>query len=58
MNINSGFGGLHNAILGLTARILGNSSWTQYVRPADETEQIESQTRASGAYANLAARAL
>ncbi|KAL5524938.1 hypothetical protein ACEPAF_8807 [Sanghuangporus sanghuang] len=39
---NSGFGNLHNAILGLSARTLGNPRWTAFVRPSDETEAIES----------------
>ena len=36
--MNTGFGGIHGAILGLAARCLGNGRWSQSVRPQTDSE--------------------
>jgi len=36
--MNTGFGGVHGAILGLAARCLGNGRWSQCVRPQTDSE--------------------
>ena len=36
--MNTGFGGIHGAILGLAARCLGNGQWSQSVRPQTDSE--------------------
>lgn len=51
---NSGFGGLHNAVLGLAARTIGSSKWIESIRPSDETEVSESETRLPGLLNNIA----
>ena len=38
MTMNTGFGGIHGAILGLAARCLGNGRWSQSVRPQTDNE--------------------
>lgn len=44
----SGFGGLHNAIMALSARYLGVTTWSRIVRPSSEAEVLEADTRATG----------
>lgn len=36
--MNTGFGGIHGAILGLAARCLGYGQWSQSVRPQTDSE--------------------
>ncbi|KAG8215255.1 hypothetical protein J3R82DRAFT_8809, partial [Butyriboletus roseoflavus] len=38
LTMNTGFGGIHGAILGLAARCLGNGRWSQSVRPQTDSE--------------------
>ena len=38
MTMNTGFGGIHGAILGLAAQCLGNGRWSQSVRPQTDSE--------------------
>lgn len=39
---NTGFGSLHNAILSLASKILGNTRWSKLITPSNETEVSES----------------
>ncbi|KAI0270638.1 nucleoporin Nup186/Nup192/Nup205 [Gloeopeniophorella convolvens] len=45
---NSGYGGVHTAILSLAARCFGSSQWSQKVRPQTETERLEASSTAPG----------
>ncbi|KAH7882163.1 nucleoporin Nup186/Nup192/Nup205 [Phlebopus sp. FC_14] len=48
MNMHSGFGGIHGAILGLVARCLGNGHWSQSVKPQTDSEILETGIFAPG----------
>lgn len=48
MSTNSGFGGIHGAVLGLAARCLGNRSWSQAVKPQTDAEVLRASVFASG----------
>ncbi|KAG1728877.1 nucleoporin Nup186/Nup192/Nup205, partial [Suillus paluster] len=48
MSTNSGFGGIHSAVLGLAARCLGNRSWNQAVKPQTDTEVSQASVFAPG----------
>ncbi|KAG2143441.1 nucleoporin Nup186/Nup192/Nup205 [Suillus bovinus] len=48
MSTNSGFGGIHGAVLGLAARCLGNRSWSQAVKPRTDAEVLRASLFASG----------
>ncbi|EMD35026.1 hypothetical protein CERSUDRAFT_125016 [Gelatoporia subvermispora B] len=45
---NSGFGGIHAAILSLAARCLSNRHWSDIVKPHTEAELIDAETNAPG----------
>ena len=45
---NSGFGGIHNAVLAMSSRILGSTKWANAIQPSDESEQNDAGTRAHG----------
>lgn len=46
--MNTGFGSVHGAILGLAARCLGDGRWSQLVRPQTESEIGLASVFASG----------
>jgi nuclear pore complex protein Nup205 len=46
--INTGFGAIHSAILGLCARCLGHQSWVEKIKPSTDSEVVDSGTAASG----------
>ena len=46
--MNTGFGGIHGAILGLAARCLGNGRWSQSVRPQTDSEVLLASVFAPG----------
>ncbi|KAG1816317.1 nucleoporin Nup186/Nup192/Nup205 [Suillus subaureus] len=48
MSTNSGFGGIHGAVLGLAARCLGNRSWSQAIKPQTDAEVLRASVFASG----------
>jgi nuclear pore complex protein Nup205 len=48
MSTNSGFGGIHGAVLGLAARCLGNRSWSQAVKPQTDAEVLRASVFATG----------
>ncbi|KIK97850.1 hypothetical protein PAXRUDRAFT_824522 [Paxillus rubicundulus Ve08.2h10] len=48
MTMNTGFGGIHGAILGLAARCLGNCQWIQSVKPQTENEIAQASVFAPG----------
>ncbi|KAF9219350.1 hypothetical protein BS17DRAFT_804452 [Gyrodon lividus] len=48
MTMNTGFGGIHGAILGLAARCLGNGQWIRSVRPLTESEITQASVFAPG----------
>ena len=45
---NTGFGSLHNAVLGIASRTLGHGKWISSIRPADEAEALEDNTPSGG----------
>ncbi|KAG2127910.1 uncharacterized protein EDB93DRAFT_1256835 [Suillus bovinus] len=47
MSTNSGFSGIHGAVLGLAARCLGNRSWSQAVKPQTDAEVLRASLFAS-----------
>ncbi|KAI5985097.1 nucleoporin Nup186/Nup192/Nup205 [Pisolithus albus] len=47
-SMNTGFGGIHGAILGLAARCLGNESWSTFVKPQTDTEVLHASVLAPG----------
>ncbi|KIJ60466.1 hypothetical protein HYDPIDRAFT_98637 [Hydnomerulius pinastri MD-312] len=48
MTMNTGFGGIHGAILGLAARCLGNGQWSQSVKPQNDSEILQASVFAPG----------
>ncbi|OJA08231.1 hypothetical protein AZE42_08910 [Rhizopogon vesiculosus] len=48
MSANSGFGGIHGAVLGLAARCLGNRYWSQAVKPQTDAEVLRASVFAPG----------
>lgn len=46
--MNTGFGGIHGAILGLAARCLGDESWSQFVKPQTEGENLQASVLVPG----------
>lgn len=48
MSTNSGFGGIHGAVLGLAARCLGNRNWSQAVKPQTNAEVLQASVFAPG----------
>jgi len=48
MSANSGFGGIHEAVLGLAARCLGNRNWSQAVKPQTDAEALRASVFAPG----------
>lgn len=46
--MNTGFGGIHGAILGLAARCLGNENWSAFVKPQTDTEVLHASVLAPG----------
>ncbi|KAI0297000.1 nucleoporin Nup186/Nup192/Nup205 [Multifurca ochricompacta] len=46
---NSGYGGVHTAILSLAARCFGTAQWSQKVRPQTESERLDASSAALGA---------
>ncbi|KAF9238369.1 nucleoporin Nup186/Nup192/Nup205 [Melanogaster broomeanus] len=48
MTMNTGFGGIHGAILGLAARSLGNGPWIQSVKPQTDSEIMQASEFAPG----------
>jgi len=48
MSANSGFGGIHAAVLGLAARCLGNQNWSQAVKPQTNAEVLQASVFAPG----------
>jgi nuclear pore complex protein Nup205 len=48
MTMNTGFGGIHGAILGLAARCLGNGQWIQSVKPQTGNEIAQASVFAPG----------
>ncbi|KAI6038837.1 nucleoporin Nup186/Nup192/Nup205 [Pisolithus marmoratus] len=47
-SMNTGFGGIHGAILGLAARCLGNENWSTFVKPQTDTEVLHASVLAPG----------
>ncbi|KAI6142345.1 nucleoporin Nup186/Nup192/Nup205 [Pisolithus tinctorius] len=47
-SMNTGFGGIHGAILGLAARCLGNENWSAFVKPQTDTEVLHASVLAPG----------
>ncbi|KAI6135337.1 nucleoporin Nup186/Nup192/Nup205 [Pisolithus thermaeus] len=47
-SMNTGFGGIHGAILGLAARCLGNEDWSAFVKPQTDTEVLHASVLAPG----------
>lgn len=39
--MNTGFGGVHGAILGLAARCLGQENWSRFVKPQTNSEVLD-----------------
>jgi nuclear pore complex protein Nup205 len=48
MSTNTGFGGIHGAVLGLAARCLGNRNWSQAVKPQTDAEGLQAGVFAPG----------
>ncbi|KAH7924355.1 hypothetical protein BV22DRAFT_1035258 [Leucogyrophana mollusca] len=48
LSVNSGFGGIHGAILSLAARCLGNGQWRQSVKPQSDAEILQASVLAPG----------
>ncbi|KAH7909315.1 nucleoporin Nup186/Nup192/Nup205 [Hygrophoropsis aurantiaca] len=48
LSVNSGFGGIHGAILSLAARCLGNDQWRQSVKPQSDAEMLQASVLAPG----------
>ena len=48
VSINSGFGGIHGAILTLAAKCLGSGRWMDDVRPQTDAELLDASVYAAG----------
>jgi hypothetical protein len=48
VSINSGFGGIHGAILTLVAKCLGSGRWIDDVRPQTDAELVDASVYAAG----------
>ncbi|KAL4071568.1 nucleoporin Nup186/Nup192/Nup205 [Scleroderma yunnanense] len=47
-SMNAGFGGIHGAILGLSARCLGQDNWSGIVKPQTDSEVLDAGVLAPG----------
>lgn len=53
-SINSGFGGIHGAILTLAAKCLASGRWVDDVRPQSDSELLDASAYAPGELKSLA----
>lgn len=50
LSVNSGFGGIHGAILSLSTRCLGSGRWIQSVKPLTDTEVLNASIYATSMF--------